>query len=105
MSALHDLPSIDFGFEKLRDRMVQFTKRFDTFIEGSRKRMLEEKNEFARTIAEDKGGPPAIVDLDVRILTWYRVAARAADRNCLSQGTGARHQRADGARAAGSARG
>jgi kinetochore protein Spc25 len=49
------LPSVDFGFEDLKDQMSRFTLRFDEFIEKGRKRILEEKNEFARNIAEDKG--------------------------------------------------
>ncbi|KAF8544095.1 chromosome segregation protein Spc25-domain-containing protein [Trichophaea hybrida] len=48
------LPSIDFGFETLRERMSQFTKRFDAFIENGRKSLLEEKNEFAKNMSEDK---------------------------------------------------
>lgn len=48
------LPSVDFGFEDLKDQMSRFTLRFDEFIEKGRKRILEEKNEFARNIAEDK---------------------------------------------------
>lgn len=49
------LPSIDFGFETLKERMAQFTKRFDGFIENGRRSLLEEKNEFVRDMSEDKG--------------------------------------------------
>ncbi|KAI5784574.1 hypothetical protein EDC01DRAFT_662528 [Geopyxis carbonaria] len=48
------LPSVDLGFDNLRDRMARFTEGFDEFIERGRKRLLEEKNEFARNMAEDK---------------------------------------------------
>ncbi|CAZ79241.1 unnamed protein product [Tuber melanosporum] len=48
------LPQINFGFEELKDRMARFTVRFDDFIEKGRRRILEEKNEFAKTIVEDK---------------------------------------------------
>lgn len=50
------LPSINFGFEELRDRMAKFTVKFDTFIEAGRKRILEERNQFRMNIAELKGG-------------------------------------------------
>ncbi|RPB14475.1 hypothetical protein P167DRAFT_603934 [Morchella conica CCBAS932] len=48
------LPLINFGFEELRDRMVRFTVNFDEYIERNRKRILEERNEFAKNIVEDK---------------------------------------------------
>ncbi|KAH6678879.1 chromosome segregation protein Spc25-domain-containing protein [Plectosphaerella plurivora] len=46
------LPSINFGFEELRDRMNKFTIKFDAFIEQGRKRVLEERNQFHMNIAE-----------------------------------------------------
>ncbi|KAI9713901.1 MAG: kinetochore-associated Ndc80 complex subunit spc25 [Bogoriella megaspora] len=46
------LPSIDFGFDDLRDRMARFTVRFDEFIEKGRKRVLEERNQFRVNLAE-----------------------------------------------------
>lgn len=49
------LPPINFGFEELRDRMVRFTVNFDEYIERNRKRILEERNEFAKNVVEDKG--------------------------------------------------
>ena len=49
------LPQINFGFEELKDRMAKFTVRFDDFIEKGRRRILEERNQFAKTIVEDKG--------------------------------------------------
>ena len=54
-SVADDLPSIDFGFSDLRDRMSRFTHKFDEFIALGRKRVLEERNEFRRTIAELHG--------------------------------------------------
>ncbi|KAG9235460.1 kinetochore protein-like protein spc25 [Amylocarpus encephaloides] len=48
------LPSINFGFEELRDRMASFTVKFDTFIEQGRKRVLEERNQFRLNVAELK---------------------------------------------------
>lgn len=48
------LPSVDFGFDELKEQMNRFTIRFDEFIEKGRKRLLMEKNEFARNVAEDK---------------------------------------------------
>jgi kinetochore protein Spc25, fungi type len=49
------LPSINFGFDDLRDRMAKFTARFDAFIEQGRKRVLEERNQFRMNIAELQG--------------------------------------------------
>jgi len=49
------LPSIDFGFDDLRDRMAKFTAKFDAFIEQGRKRVLEERNQFRMNVAELQG--------------------------------------------------
>ena len=49
------LPSIDFGFNDLRERMAQFTLRFDEFIERGRKKVLEERNAFRMNVAELEG--------------------------------------------------
>lgn len=49
------LPSIDFGFDELRDRMAKFTAKFDAFIEQGRKRVLEERNQFRMNVAELQG--------------------------------------------------
>jgi kinetochore protein Spc25 len=49
------LPSINFGFDELRDRMAKFTTRFDNFIEAGRKRVLEERNQFRMNVAELQG--------------------------------------------------
>ncbi|CAK1355264.1 unnamed protein product [Cercospora beticola] len=46
------LPTVDFNFEELRQRMAQFTQRFDEFIERGRKRVLEEKNAFRMNVAD-----------------------------------------------------
>lgn len=54
-SVADSLPSINFGFDDLRDRMAKFTARFDDFIEKGRKRVLEERNQFAVTVAELQG--------------------------------------------------
>lgn len=51
------LPSIDFGFDDLRDRMAKFTAKFDIFIEQGRKRVLEERNRFRMNVAELQGKP------------------------------------------------
>ena len=52
---LDTLPSIHFGFDDLRERMAQFTVRFDDFIERGRKRVLEERNHFRLNLAELQG--------------------------------------------------
>jgi kinetochore protein Spc25 len=54
-SMADSLPSINFGFEDLRDRMAKFTAKFDNFIEQGRKRVLEERNQFRMNIAELHG--------------------------------------------------
>lgn len=62
-SVADSLPSINFGFDELRDRMARFTARFDDFIEKGRKRVLEERNQFAVTVAELQGALPSIVTI------------------------------------------
>jgi kinetochore protein Spc25 len=54
-SMADSLPSINFGFEDLRNRMAQFTARFDAFIENGRKQILEERNQFKIGLAELQG--------------------------------------------------
>ncbi len=54
-SMADSLPSINFGFDELRDRMARFTARFDDFIEKGRKRVLEERNQFRMNVAELQG--------------------------------------------------
>jgi kinetochore protein Spc25 len=54
-SMADSLPSINFGFDDLRDRMAKFTVRFDNFIEQGRKRVLEERNQFRMNVAELHG--------------------------------------------------
>lgn len=49
------LPSINFGFEELRDLMANFTVKFDNFIEQGRKRVLEERNQFRMNVTELQG--------------------------------------------------
>ncbi|PVH84589.1 hypothetical protein DL98DRAFT_453532 [Cadophora sp. DSE1049] len=53
-SMADSLPSINFGFDELRDRMTKFTVKFDAFIEQGRKRVLEERNQFRMNVAELK---------------------------------------------------
>lgn len=57
-SMADSLPSINFGFDDLRQRMNTFTARFDDFIEKGRKRVLEERNQFRLSIAELQGPKP-----------------------------------------------
>ena len=49
------LPSINFGFDDLRDRMARFTDRFDEFIAKGRRHVLEERNQFRINMAELHG--------------------------------------------------
>jgi hypothetical protein len=55
LSMADSLPSVNFGFEELRDRMSKFTVRFDAFIERERKRVLDERNQFRMNVAELQG--------------------------------------------------
>jgi hypothetical protein len=57
-SMADSLPSVNFGFEDLRNRMAQFTARFDAFIERGRKQVLEERNQFRINLAEFHGKSP-----------------------------------------------
>lgn len=54
-SMADQLPTIDFNFDELRQRMAQFTQRFDEFIERGRKKVLEEKNAFRMNVADLEG--------------------------------------------------
>lgn len=49
------LPKIHFGFEDLRSQMMQFTAKFDAFIEKGRKQVLQERNQFRVDLAELQG--------------------------------------------------
>ncbi|RMJ28215.1 Kinetochore protein spc25 [Aspergillus sp. HF37] len=51
-SMADSLPNINFGFEDLRNRMAQFTAKFDAFIERGRKQVLEERNQFRINLGE-----------------------------------------------------
>lgn len=54
-SVADSLPSINFGFEDLRNRMAQFSASFDAFIERGRKQVLEERNQFRINLTEFQG--------------------------------------------------
>lgn len=56
------LPNINFGFDELRERMAQFTDKFDTFIANGRQRVLQEKNDHRKRIAELEGKAIAVQD-------------------------------------------
>ena len=53
--ALTQLPTVDLNFEDLRQRMANFTAKFDAFIEQGRKRVLEERNGFRARLGEMEG--------------------------------------------------
>lgn len=52
------LSSTNLGFDDLRARMAAFTVKFDAFIERGNKKILDERSEFARNMAEDRGELP-----------------------------------------------
>jgi kinetochore protein Spc25 len=84
-SMADSLPSINFGFDDLRNSMAQFTAKFDAFIERGRKQVLEERNQFHINMAEYEGmasGPYLVARL--RLLTQLgrgRAHAPARYRN------------------------
>ncbi|OJD35524.1 kinetochore protein spc25 [Diplodia corticola] len=51
-SMADSLPSVNFGFDNLRQHMAAFQTRFDDYIAQGRRRMREEKNQFYLNIAE-----------------------------------------------------
>ncbi|KAI9676746.1 MAG: kinetochore-associated Ndc80 complex subunit spc25 [Trizodia sp. TS-e1964] len=53
-SMADSLPSANFGFEELRDRMAKFTTKFDDFIEKGIKGVLEERTQFRKNVVELK---------------------------------------------------
>lgn len=55
LSMADALPSINFGFDDLREMMNKFTHRFDDFIAAGRKQVLEERNHFKLNVAELQG--------------------------------------------------
>jgi len=66
-SMADSLPSINFGFEDLRNRMAQFTAKFDAVIERGRKQVLEERNQFHINLAELQGMKRGIVTICVAL--------------------------------------
>jgi kinetochore protein Spc25, fungi type len=71
-SVADTLPSVNFGFDDLRDRMAKFTAKFDAFIEQGRKRVLEERNQFRMNVAELNGlSPPCLIFGNSHALMHY----------------------------------
>ena len=54
-SLAESLPTVNFGFDELRQQMATFTDHFDSFIAKQRKRVLEERNQFRIAVAELQG--------------------------------------------------
>lgn len=46
------LPPINFNYAALQETMTAFTRRFDTFLSTSRRRVLDERNSFKGRVAE-----------------------------------------------------
>ena len=78
-SMADSLPSIDFGFDDLRDRMARFTSKFDAFIEQGRKAVLEERNQFHMDVAEIQG--TSTLDCSWTGLTIHRGPADEEERH------------------------
>jgi len=47
--------SVNFAFDDLKAKMNRFTIRFDKWTQSQRERVLKERNEFAKNIAENRG--------------------------------------------------
>lgn len=72
-SMADSLPSINFGFDELRDRMSKFSSKFDAFIEQGRKRVLEERNQFRMNVAELQGKQKEKRSSNAHIAIQWRV--------------------------------
>ncbi|KAF3905745.1 hypothetical protein AA313_de0202405 [Arthrobotrys entomopaga] len=46
------LPTVNFGFDELKEKMAKFTSAFDEFIEKRREKALEARTNFARDLAD-----------------------------------------------------
>ena len=46
---------IDFAFDGLKSKMNRFTLRFDKWTQAQRGRVLKERNDFAKSIADSRG--------------------------------------------------
>ncbi|GAO48592.1 hypothetical protein SAICODRAFT_24548 [Saitoella complicata NRRL Y-17804] len=50
----HALPMVESPFAELKAKMAKFTLRFDAFVASGREKILRERTEFAKGIAEDR---------------------------------------------------
>lgn len=48
------LPTIDFGYDTLREKMASFYLHFDSFVERTQRKVLEGKNDYERQLAENQ---------------------------------------------------
>jgi len=71
-SMADQLPSINFGFDDLRDRMAKFTAKFDAYIEQGRKRILEERNQSRMNVAELQGMRPTFLRATSLVVVPYK---------------------------------
>ena len=46
------LPDLNFGFDNIRERMAQFTARFDNYIDKGRKKVLDDRNAYRAHMAQ-----------------------------------------------------
>lgn len=60
-SMADSLPSINFGFDDLRERMNRFTVRFDRFIAQGKERVLQEHNHYLTRVSTLVGKPTSLV--------------------------------------------
>lgn len=53
-----NVPQLDLGFDKLRNRMDHFLTSFDRYISQGRQNILENRNNYSKTIIELRGKHP-----------------------------------------------
>jgi hypothetical protein len=46
---------VNFAFDDLKMKMNRFTLRFDKWRQSQQERVLKERNDFAKTITENRG--------------------------------------------------
>jgi hypothetical protein len=63
---------INFAFEDLKAKMSRFTLRFDKWTQIQRERVLKERNEFAKSMADNRG--ISRITLHCELMCLYRKA-------------------------------
>jgi hypothetical protein len=56
---------INFAFDDLKAKMNRFTLHFDKWTQIQRRRVLQERNEFAKSISDSRGIAPTLLHQDL----------------------------------------